>query len=100
MHRYSIQGYASMIHDARRVDAYQRALQQVVTPEAVVVDIGTGLGIFASLACQAGARRLYAINPPPMIVVASAMATANGYQDRIQFIEDISTRITFPEPAD
>lgn len=97
---YTIQGYASMIHDARRVDAYRRALQQVVTPESVVVDIGTGLGIFAMLACQAGARKVYAIEPSSAITLASAMAAANGYSERIEFIQGVSSRVTLPEPAD
>ena len=97
---YNIQGYASMIHDARRVDAYRRALQQMVTPESVVVDIGTGLGIFAMLACQAGARKVYAIEPSSAITLAGAMAAANGYSERIEFIQDVSSRVTLPEPAD
>jgi len=97
---YSIHGYAAMIHDARRVEAYRHALQQTVTADSVVVDIGTGLGIFAFLACQAGARKVYAIEPCEVIAVARELAAANGYLPRIEFLEDISTRVTLPEPAD
>ena len=97
---YNIREYAAMIHDARRVEAYQRALQLSVTPDSVVVDIGTGLGIFALLACQAGARKVYAIEPSEVIAVARQLAAINGYLERIEFIEDLSTRVTLPEPAD
>src|SRR5438105_15150054 len=97
---YSVRGYAAMLHDARRVEAYQRALQLTVTPDSVVVDIGTGLGIFAFLACQAGARRVYAIEPSEVIAVARELAVTNGYRERIEFIEDISTHVTLPEKAD
>src|SRR5437868_11673545 len=97
---YSVRGYAAMLHDARRVEAYQRALQLSITPDSVVVDIGTGLGIFAFLACQAGARKVYAIEPDEVIVLARELAAANGYQERIDFIQDISARVTLSEQAD
>jgi len=65
----------------------------------VVVDIGTGVGIFALIACRLGARRVFAIEPNEAIQVARDIAAANGYSDRIQFIQDLSTRVTLPEPA-
>ncbi|MFI5106325.1 MAG: hypothetical protein ACHP79_15490, partial [Terriglobales bacterium] len=55
---------------------------------------------FAVLACQLGARRVYAIEPEPVIQVAREIAAANGCADRIEFIEDISTRVTLPVRAD
>ena len=88
-----------MIHDARRVEAYWRALQ-FVAPDAVVVDIGTGLGLFAFLACQAGARKVYAIESDEVIAVARQLAAGNGYEERIEFIEEISSNVTLPEQAD
>jgi protein arginine N-methyltransferase 1 len=89
-----------MIYDTRRVEAYQRALQLAVSPDSVVVDIGTGLGIFAFLASQAGARKVYAIEPCEVIAVARELAQINGCLERIEFIENISSRVTLPELAD
>jgi protein arginine N-methyltransferase 1 len=97
---YSMRGYAAMIHDRRRVEAYQRALELAVKPDSVVVDIGTGLGIIAFLACQAGARIVYAIEPSAVVHVARQLATVNGYGQRVIFIEDMSTCVTLPEKAD
>ena len=51
---YSIATYGGFINDPIRMSAYARALQQAVTPGSVVVDIGTGTGVFALLACQYG----------------------------------------------
>ncbi len=82
------------------MDAYARALQQSVKPGSVVLDIGTGTGICALLACQLGARRVYAVEPSDAIQVAREIAAANGYADRIEFIQDLSTNITLPERAD
>ena len=97
---YSISGYGSMIADSIRNDAYARALRKTITPGSVVVDIGAGSGLFALLACQCGARRVYAIEPADTIYLAKEMAAANGYADRIEFIQDYSTAVTLPEQAD
>ncbi len=97
---YSVFDYGSMIADRVRMDAYARALRRAVTADSVVLDIGTGTGIFALLACQYGARRVYAVEPGDAIDVARQIAAANGYADRIEFIQEHSTRITLPERAD
>ena len=97
---YSPIDYGSMVGDVYRVDAYARALKKVIRPGHVVVDIGAGTGILSLLAARAGAGRVYAIEPDDAIAVARELAAANGYADRIRFIQDISTRVTLPEAAD
>jgi type I protein arginine methyltransferase len=97
---YSIPQLGKLLADAARTDAYVEALRRTVTPTSVVADIGAGLGVFGLLACAAGARRVYALEPDPAIELARELAAANGFADRITFIEDLSTRIDFPEQAD
>ncbi len=97
---YSISAFGDMITDETRMDAYVAALQRGVTADTVVLDIGTGTGIFALLACQFGARHVYAVEPGDAIHVARRIAQENGYADRITFIQDLSSNITLPEPAD
>ena len=75
---YTVADYGAMIVDPVRMDRYARALEQAVRPDAVVVDIGTGTGIFALLACRFGARRVYAIEPDDVIQVAREIAGANA----------------------
>jgi protein arginine N-methyltransferase 1 len=89
-----------MVADWIRTDAYAEALRQVVRPGHVVVDIGTGTGIFALLACRWGARRVYAIEPDSIVDLARELAVANGFADRIEFIQDLSTRVVLPEQGD
>ncbi len=89
-----------MLADRVRVAAYREALRRTVTPGAVVVDIGTGTGVFAAAACAAGARRVYAIEPDEVIHVARDLAAANGYADRVEFLQAESTRVMLPERAD
>ena len=96
---YSLHFYGQMLADAPRVDAYAAALRQAVTPDSVVLDLGCGPGVFAMLACQLGARRVYAIEPDNVINIAREAAAANGFADRIEFFQSLSTDVTLPEPA-
>lgn len=97
---YSLNGYGDMITDTVRMDAYVRALERAVRPGSVVLDIGTGTGIFALLACRMGARRVYAIEPANAIDVAREIAAANGCAGSIEFIQGLSTEANLPERAD
>jgi len=97
---YSLDGYGSMIADHLRVEAYAKALRQTVRKGSVVVEIGTGPGIFAVLACQLGAGRVYAIEPAEIIQVAREVAAANGCAHKIEFFEQLSSRVTLPARAD
>src|SRR6266513_1997782 len=89
-----------MIADRIRVDAYAAALRKTVHQGSIVVEIGTGPGVFAVLACQLGAGRVYAIEPSEIIQVAREIASANGCADKIEFFEDLSNRVTIPTRAD
>ncbi len=89
-----------MLNDAVRMDAYVESLRHAIRTDDVVVDIGTGAGFFAFLACQLGAKRVYAIEPNPNIHVAKQIANTYGLKDRIKFIQDFSQKIELPEPAD
>jgi protein arginine N-methyltransferase 1 len=97
---YSIADYGEMITDEIRMDPYVYALKAAIGPDSVVLDIGTGTGIHALLACKFGARKVYAVEPNEAIHLAQELARANGFADRIEFIQNISTRVILPEKAD
>jgi protein arginine N-methyltransferase 1 len=97
---YSVGDYGDMIADKARMDPYVYALKAVIGPNSVVLDIGTGTGIHALLACKFGARKVYAIEPNDAIHLARELAQENGFSDRIEFFQDVSTRVTLPERAD
>ncbi len=89
-----------MITDRVRTGAYQKAILKTVKKGDVVVDLGTGSGILAFFACQAGAKRVYAIEKEEIIEVAKEIARANEFQKRIVFIKDVSTEVSLPEKVD
>lgn len=97
---YSLSDYGSMIADRVRMDPYAYALKAAIRPDSVVLDIGAGTGIHALLACKFGARKVYAIEPNEAIHLAQELAQANGFADRIEFIQDVSTHVTLAEKAD
>jgi protein arginine N-methyltransferase 1 len=91
--------HRGMLQDHARVDAYREAVHAVVRPGDVVLDVGTGTGLLAFFACQAGARHVYAIEQGPIVALARELARTNGFADRVTFIHDLSFRATLPERA-
>src|ERR1044072_3779806 len=96
---YSLHFYGQMLADASRMEAYAAALRRTVNRDSVVMDLGCGPGVFALLACKLGARRVYAVEPDNVILLAREAAAANGCAERIEFFEKLSTQITLPEPG-
>lgn len=97
---YVLDEFGDMIADRARFGAYADAIQRAVRPGDVVVDVGTGPGIFALLACAAGAKKVYAIDSGEVIHFARQLAAANGFADRIEFIHGDSRQTQLPERAD
>jgi protein arginine N-methyltransferase 1 len=96
---YSLDQYATMFGDKLRMAAYSAAIARAVSPGDAVVDLGCGPGIFALLACQAGARRVYAIDTDGVVDFARHLAAVNGFSDRILFLRGDSRAIHLPERA-
>ena len=97
---YNILTYGRMISSAVRIDAFAEALRRAVKPGSAVLDLGSGPGIMALLACRFGARKVYAIEASPVISVAREIAISNGLAGQIEFIEAMSTQVSLPEPVD
>ena len=97
---YHVGDHHSMLRDEPRMETYQQALGELVGPETVVADCGTGTGVLALFAAKAGAKRVYAIEGSRWIEVAKAMAHANGVEDRIVFVRGQMEKVELPEKVD
>jgi type I protein arginine methyltransferase len=97
---YSLRHFGDMISDWARFNGYAEAISRSVRVGDVVAEIGCGPAVFALLACQAGAKRVYAIETEDIIDVARQIAAANGFADRIQFFQDDSRKVELPERVD
>jgi predicted RNA methylase len=89
-----------MLRDRIRNEAYQRAIQQVVKPGQVVLDIGAGTGVLSIMAAQAGARRVFAVERTGVATVARAMIARNGCSEQIEVIEQNVEDVRLPEQVD
>lgn len=97
---YDIAAHGAMVGDAHRFAAYREALRRTVTAGCTVLDIGTGIGIHALLACRFGAGRVHAVEPDDVIQLARELARANGMADRIVFHQRSSIGLELPDPVD
>ena len=97
---YELNDYGRMMADPTRMNAYTEALRRAIEPGDVVVDVGTGTGVFAMLAARFGARKVYAIDTNPCIHLAREVAKRNGVEDRIEFIHKSVFDVELPEKAD
>ncbi|MDX2159868.1 MAG: 50S ribosomal protein L11 methyltransferase [bacterium] len=96
----SAQLHTALLNDQPRVNGYRQAIQAVVKPGDVVVEIGTGTGILSVMAAQAGASRVYAVEATSIAEMAQQVFAANGVSDRITLVRGWSTRVDLPERAD
>lgn len=85
------------LSDRNRIDAFTRALAEVIQPGDVVLDLGTGTGVLGMLACRAGAARVYAVDSGPMAGLAREIVRANGLDGRMTVLRAHSTQTDLPE---
>ena len=95
-----LEQHLGYLQDSVRIDALRNAVAAVVRPGDIAVDLGSGTGVLAFMACEAGAARVYAIEQGPIIGLARELARVNGFSDRIQFIRECVAEATLPERAD
>lgn len=83
-----------MMHDARRNDAFRRAIEKAVRPGMHVVEIGAGSGLLAMMAARAGAGRVTTCETVPEIAeTARTVIAANGYGETVRLLAKPSTEV-------
>jgi len=70
-----------------------------VTPDSVVLDLGCGSGILSFFACEAGARRVYAVDNQHTADAATFLSRRLGFADRMEVLHVRSTEAELPERA-
>ena len=93
-------GQRGMAFDETRNAAYEAAIKRVVTPDSVVLDLGSGLGMHALMAARAGARRVFMVEPENVLHSAVEIAKHNGYGDRVEGFQGRIEEVELPEKVD
>ncbi len=76
-----------LINDARRTEAFRKAFTDRIAPGDLVLEIGTGSGILAILAAQAGARRVVSCERQVLMAkLAQSIVQDNQLEDRVTVI--------------
>ena len=93
--------HIKMLNDSERTGNYVAAIRESVRPGDIVVDLGTGTGVLAIAAAQAGAAHVYAVESGEMMAqIARENVARNGFQDKITVLQGWSTHIDLPQKAD
>lgn len=91
-----------MLEDTQRMNAYYDAVRK--NPRAfkdkVVLDVGTGSGILAIWAAQAGAKKVYAVEATYMATHARKLIAANGLENVITVMQSTVEEVELPEKVD
>jgi protein arginine N-methyltransferase 1 len=90
-------GYLS---DRTKLAQYQAAIEQLVRPGHVVLDLGCGSGLLGLMALRAGARKVIFVEEGTIIEAARRTIEEAGFGDRAEFFQRNSFELALPERAD
>src|SRR5215213_6796739 len=83
-----------MLNDEKRNAAFKEALTNAITPDTVVLDIGSGTGLLAMMAARAGAKQTFTCEMVPALAqLARETVERNGLGDRIVTLDKRSTSV-------
>eukprot|EP00918_Siedleckia_nematoides_P055867 GHVU01121892.1.p1 GENE.GHVU01121892.1~~GHVU01121892.1.p1 ORF type:complete len:368 (+),score=78.43 GHVU01121892.1:117-1220(+) len=90
--------HEEMLKDSVRTGSYYKAISQNkhLFQDKVVLDVGSGTGILAMFAAQAGARHVYGIECSEIVHVARKIINSNGMGDRITFVQGKAEEVELP----
>lgn len=89
-----------MLSDKFRMNAFRTAIEQAVTPQQRVVDLGSGTGVLSFLAARQGAK-VWSVEYNPALVSASRkFIKDNGMSDRVKVFEADASAWLPEEPMD
>jgi protein arginine N-methyltransferase 1 len=81
------------VSDVVRLDLFRSAIEKVLKPGAVVLDLGCGSGVLGLICLQAGASRVIGIDSTAMVEVARESFRRAGLLGQCEFIRGLSYRV-------
>jgi predicted RNA methylase len=95
------EGVFNCLLDKKRTNAFRNAIMKTVRQGDIVVDMGTGSGVLAMFAVDAGASKVYAVEfDEKNILTLKKTFQVNGYDNKIAILKGDVTKIKLPEKVD
>jgi len=86
--------HESLLQDADRNIAFFQALKESINRDSLVLDIGSGTGLWAIAAAKLGAKHVVAIEQEPLLIgLIKSLARENGVSDKVQVVQGQSGQI-------
>ncbi|KNC47321.1 PRMT-1 protein [Thecamonas trahens ATCC 50062] len=91
--------HEEMLKDTVRTESYRDAILKNphLLKDKVVMDVGCGTGILSMFCAQAGAKHVYAMECSAIVEQARKIAAANGFGDKITFIQGKVEEVELPD---
>ena len=86
--------------DRIKLERYRTAIENVVEPGQVVLDLGCGSGLLGLMALRAGAGKVLFVEEGSAIEIARRAVAEAGFADRAEFFQSNSYSLVLPERAD
>ena len=95
------EGVFNCLIDTKRTVAFEKAIRNTIKKGDTVVDMGTGSGVLAMIAIDAGADKVYAVEIDEKNTVNLAKTfSENNCSDKVEIIEGDITKIDLPQKVD
>jgi 2-polyprenyl-3-methyl-5-hydroxy-6-metoxy-1,4-benzoquinol methylase len=102
LHTHHIfRAHEPLLSDTNRNRAFYRALEEHITPDSTVLDIGTGTGIWAIVAARLGAKRVVAVEKDEMLIpIVKSLTRENGVEGKVEVVKTDSRELKLGERFD
>ena len=88
------------LSDRVRIERFTAAIEKLVNPDQVVLDLGCGTGILGLIALRAGARKVYFVEGSAVIEAARHTISEAGFAGHAEFFKASSFELELPERVD
>lgn len=96
----TVQNHRSMLFDDLRNTYYLKAIQKTVEKNSVILDLGAGLGLHGFMANSCGAKKVYLVDPAPILDITKMVVKKNTFVEQVECIAEKIEEVTLPEKVD